>query len=85
MIREQDSVSQRLQRFQRDIDYYEAHRAELLDRYPEQWVVIFNEQVVDAAPTIEQALSGLRAKGVPPGQGLVEHLTRHDELLILAS
>ena len=85
MIREQDSVSQRLQRFQRDIDYYEAHRGELLDRYPEQWVAIFNEQVVDAAPTMEQVLIGLRAKGVPPGQGLVEHLTRHDELLILAS
>ena len=85
MIREQDSVSQRLQRFQRDIDYYEGHREELLDRYPEQWVAIFNEQVVDTAPTIEQVLIGLRAKGVPPGQGLVEHLTRHDELLILAS
>ncbi len=85
MIREQDSVSQRLQRFQRDIDYYEAHRAELLDRYPEQWVVIFNEQVVDTAPTVEQVLSGLRAMGVPQGQGLVEHLTRRDELLILSA
>ena len=59
MIREQDSVSQRLQRFQRDIDYYEAHRGELLDRYPEQWVVIFNEQVVDTAPTVEQAVERL--------------------------
>ena len=75
MSREQDSVSQQLQRFQRDIDYLETHREELLDRYPEQWIAIFNEQVLD----------GLSAKGVPPGQGLVEHLTRHDELLILSA
>ncbi len=85
MVQQQDSISQRLQRFQRDIDYYEAHREELLDRYPEQWVAVFNEQVVSTAPTVEQVLRGLSAKGVPPGQGLVEHLTRHDELLILAS
>ena len=85
MVQQQDGITQRLQRFRRDIDYYEAHREELLDRYPEQWVVIFNEQVVATAPTVEQVLRGLRAKGVPPGQGLVEHLTRHDELLILSS
>ncbi len=85
MVRQPDGISQRLQRFQRDIDYYETHREELLNRYPEQWVAIFNEQVVDTAPTVEQVLRGLRAKGVPPGQGLVEHLTRHDELLILPS
>ncbi len=85
MSREQDSVSQRLRRFQRDIDYFEAHREELLDRYPEQWIAIFNEQVVGTAPTVEQVLDGLSAKGVPPGQGLVEQLTRHDELLILPS
>ena len=66
MIREQDNITQRLQRFQRDIDYYEAHREELLDQYPEQWVVIFNEQVVGTAPTVEQVLRGIASKRSPP-------------------
>lgn len=72
-----------LERFKRDTAYYEQHREELLEQYPEQWVAIFNQQVVGAAPEYEQLLDHLQARGVPVGQALVEHLTSKDELLIL--
>ena len=65
MIREQDSVSQRLR--QRDIDYSPTVK-ELLDRYPEQWVVIF-EQVVDTAPRWSRRWCGLRSEGVTARSG----------------
>jgi hypothetical protein len=76
-------VQAELQRFKRDTAYYEAHYAELLARYPEQWVAIYNQQVVGVAPDYEQLLDELQAKGFAVGQVLVEHLTHHDELLIL--
>ena len=79
-----DQAQAELQRFKRDTTYYEAHHAELLARYPEQWVAIYNQQVVGIAPDYEQLLDELQAKGFAVGQVLVEHLTRHDELLILA-
>lgn len=72
-----------LERFKKDMDYYETHREELLSKYPEQWVAIFNEDVVDAAPDAEQLLDELRKKGVPTEHVFVQHLTRKDELLIL--
>lgn len=83
MIREQDSVSQRLQRFQRDIDYYEAHRAELLDRYPEQWVAIFNEQVAGTDHDVERLLAQLEEQGTPLERALIKQLTTKEELFIL--
>jgi Family of unknown function (DUF5678) len=74
-----------LQRFKRDTQYYEAHREELLTQYPEQWVAIFNQQVVGAAPDFEQLLALLEQSGIPAERTLIEHVTRKEELLILSS
>jgi hypothetical protein len=72
-----------LRRFQRDLDYYEAHRQELLERYPEQWVAIFEEQVAAADPDVDRLLETLRQRGVPTQEAVVEHVTAQDDLLIL--
>ena len=72
-----------LQRFKRDTQYYEAHREELLTQYPEQWVAVFNQQVVGAAPDFEQLLAMLEQNSIPVERTLIEHVTRKEELLIL--
>ncbi len=73
-----------LERFRKDTQYFEAHREELVKRYPDQWVSIFDEQVVAASADLEEVLAQKRAKGVPPGKGLVEYVTAKDEVLILS-
>ena len=74
-----------LARLQRDVDYYQAHQAELLARYPEQWVAIFDEQVAEADPDIDRLLDKLDQRGVPKEQALVERVTAQDDLLILGA
>ena len=74
-----------LRRFHMDTQYYEAHREELLERYPEQWVAIYDKQVVGTAPDFDQLLDGIESRGMSVGQVLVQHLSRKDELLILHS
>ncbi len=76
-------LQRELQRFKRDTQYYEAHRAKLLTQYPEQWVAVFNQQVVGAAPDFDQLLSILEQSGIPAERALIEHVTRKEELLIL--
>ena len=74
-----------LQRFKRDTQYYEAHREELLTQYPDQWVAVFDQQVVGAAPDFEQLLAMLEQSSIPAEPVLIEHVTRKEELLILQS
>ena len=83
MVQQQDSVSQRLQRFQRDIDYYEGHREELLDQYPEQWIAIFNEEVAGTDYDAERLLAQLEEQGTPLDRALIKRLTTKEELFIL--
>jgi hypothetical protein len=76
-------IQAELQRFSRDTAYYEAHQEELLEQYPEQWVAIYNEQVVGASPDARELLHNLQAKGLPVGQVFCGYLTRKEELWIL--
>ncbi len=79
-----DEEQAELERFQHDVDYYESHREELFEQHAEEWVAIFNQQVVGAASEFEHLLKDLKEKGLPPEQVLVEHLTSQEELLILS-
>ncbi len=72
-----------LERFGRDVEYYQAHQEQLLERYPEQWVAIFNEQVVGADPDVDRLLATLDEHGIPKEKALVEYVTAKDEILIL--
>ena len=72
-----------LRRFHRDVDYYEVHREELLKQYPEQWVAIFNEQVVGASSDYDQVLDQVQAKRISVGRVFLDRVTAKDELLIL--
>jgi hypothetical protein len=74
-----------LQRFQRDAEYYRGHYAELVAQHPKQWVAIFDQTVVSAAPDLDALLTDLTERGVPADQALVRHLTDKEDVLILTS
>jgi hypothetical protein len=82
-MRTTSSKQAELARFQRDIAYFEAHREDLMARYPEEWIAIYNEAVVGAAAELESLLFTLREHRVPPEAALVKHLSRNEDVLIL--
>ena len=74
-----------LRRFHKNVEYYEAHQDALLAQYPDQWVAIFNEQVVGTDPDYLRLLEDLKAKSIPLGKVFIQRASDEDELLILAS
>jgi len=72
-----------LQRFRRDAEYYERHRADLVRRFPDQWVAIFNQDVIAADSDYERVLDQIEEKGVAVGKVFIEQATEKDDLLIL--
>ena len=71
-----------LRRFSCDVAYYADHREELLAQHPEQWVAIFDQQLVGVAPDPRGLLAALRERRVPAGRALIKHLTRENDVLI---
>ncbi len=72
-----------LRRFRGDVDYYAEHRDDLLARYPEMWVAIFERQLVGVASDPRALVATLKERGIPAGQALVKHLSRENIPLIL--
>jgi hypothetical protein len=57
--------------------YFEAHREELLEQYPEHWVVIYQRQLVGVASNLDQLtalLDHLQDTGISISEILVEYL-----------
>lgn len=77
------TVQARLRRLKKDTAYFEVHHKDLLQRYPEQWVAVYNEKVVGVSEDGRQLLVDLKDKGVPPGSAVVKFLTNKEQVFIL--
>jgi len=77
-----NEVRRELQRFHSDVEYFDAHYQEFLDEYPEQWVAVYNQQVVGACPEFYPLLKELKKKGVPSEKVVIERVTREEKVWI---
>jgi hypothetical protein len=71
-----------LDRFQRDMAHFDAHREALLREYPESWVAIHDGQVVGAAKALPSLIMQLERKGLR-GKAFVDFVSERDDVLIL--
>jgi hypothetical protein len=78
-----DDLQADLEHFQHDVDYYYAHFDELLAQHPDEWVVIYNKEVVGTGTVLEDLLDSLRERGVPPELSVVKYPAAVRETWIL--
>jgi hypothetical protein len=65
---------QRQASFKKSCDYFDAHYFELLTRYPDQYIGIFNGEVRAHATDIHQLIAELDTLAVPRGTTYIEFL-----------
>ena len=76
-------VQKELARFTADAIWVDDHREELLKQYPDQWIAVYNQQVVGSAAEIEELVEQLERDGFPPNHIFTEYLTDEEDILIL--
>ncbi len=72
-----------LRQFEKDSTFLNDHRREWTKEYPDQWVIVFNEELVANGPTIESALHAAEEKNVPTHLAALEYLSSKPISLIL--
>lgn len=55
-----DDLGDELRRFTTDMNYYCDHREELLRRYPNKWIGIYDQEVVGVADDARELLNRVR-------------------------
>ena len=69
----------------KDVKYYNKNYQELLAQYPEQWIGILGQQVVEAATSEDELITQLKAKGFAWDLVFRRHMTESRESLIATS
>jgi len=72
-----------LARFEADAHYVGKHWDELLAKYPDHCVAVYNQQVVGAAKDPRELVEQLERKGLDPGRVYRKWLSTSEDLLIV--
>ena len=57
-------VDEVLGQFRKDTLYTDSHRREWTLDHPNYWAIVFNEELVSVAPSLEEAMAMAEIKGV---------------------
>ena len=64
-----------------DTLWFNKHNMELMRQYPEQWIAVYRQKVVGAAPELCDLMAQLKEKGIDQEVIFFEQMTK-DEILI---
>ncbi len=71
-------VSASFARRSRDLKWFRENFPSLEERYPDEFVVVWNREVVGHGPTVERVWAAADAAGVPLREGVLEFVPSPD-------
>lgn len=77
IIGDPHEVDRELQQFRRDTLVLSERRANLLKRYPQRWIAIYQGKVRANAESLQQVLEKADALGLPREKLVVRFINRH--------
>lgn len=83
---QRENIHKTLQDFQRDTRWLDGNYDELKERFPEEYVAVYREKVVDHDPNLEELLTRLEEK-YPGKRGkiAIEYVTQKEVELVLCA
>ena len=81
----QQEIQAEFERLHGDVEYLNAHYETLLDDHPEEWVAVYNQEVVGTHAEHRQLLKDLKAKGISLSKVVIQRVTRDPEDWLFAA
>ena len=78
-----EKVLEDFARHRRDVEFFEYHGEELLKEYPNEWVAVYNVEVVDTDKDFFVLLDRLEEKGIPTNKTVIHFMDTNPKPLIL--
>jgi hypothetical protein len=78
------SIAEEMEQYERDRRFLEAHLPEWIERYPDYWVAVFQEELVGVSESVTQLLQILDEKGIPRARATLKFLTTKSKPMLLA-
>ena len=76
-------IRDELRSFEKSAEVFSSERQQLIDKYENKWVGVFDGEIVGSADTSKRLLAILTKKGIPPAQTMIRRTDREEKILIL--
>ncbi len=82
-IVDHEAWEKRQEEHRRDRQYFGAHREELLEKYPDQWVAVFREEVIFGGPDRRAVSQMVVESGIHINHAVIRFIDTDPPTLIL--
>ena len=80
-----DAIAAVLRQFQKDTAFIQAHWDEWKVKYPDHYVLVYDEKLISASTDLKEAIRLAEDQGVRPGHAAMEFFSTDTDDLILRS
>ena len=85
LIGDPAKICKELAAFRETAMFLSSNRPRLIERYPDQWVALFDNRVQAHGDELTSVLEELDAKGLPRERAIVRYLDTKPRTLVLAA
>ena len=80
-----DAIAAQIKQFEKDTDYLQAHWKEWMEKYPDHFVLVYDETLISASTDLKEAIRLAESQGVSPGRAARTFFSTDTDDLILGS
>lgn len=79
----EEVIEMRLRRFEEDAYYLQSLRQELLRKYLDQWIAVYERSLVAHGRTIAELRKQLSVKGIPQNEAVIDFIASERKAMLL--
>jgi len=79
----EEAIEMKLRRFEEDARYLQSLREELLRKYLDQWVAVYEQSLVAHGKTISELRKQLSTKRIPQNEAVIDFIASERKSLLL--
>ena len=80
-----DAIRKNLRQFEKDTNYIQAHWDEWTEKYPDHYVLVYDEKLISASTDLKEVIRLAEDQGVDPGHAARAFFSTDTDDLILGS
>ena len=79
----EEAIEMKLRRFEEDMRYLQSLREELLRKYLDQWVAVYERSLVAHGKTISELRKQLSVKHIPQNEAVIDFIASERKAMLL--
>jgi len=79
----EETIELRIRRFEEDFQYLQSLWPELMNKYLNQWIAVYEKSLVAHGKSISKLRKKLSSKGIPQSEAVIDYIASERKSMLL--